>query len=220
MKKSRTSPPSHLLWDWNGTLLDDVAASFNAINSLLADHGMPLVTRADYLAHFGFPVRDYYLHLGFPQNLSQSQWQSLAHDYHQHFNAGPQAPFPDARAGLERCRDAGLPQSVLSALYQPMLTEALDAHGFSPFFTRIRGAADLNGGSKLDSGRLLLADLALPPGDLLLIGDTLHDAHVARELGIPCILVSRGHCNPARLATANVPVFPSVTHALDYVLAT
>jgi phosphoglycolate phosphatase len=214
MKTSPASTLKHLLWDWNGTLLNDVDASFNAINRLLAEHRLPGVTRADYLAHFGFPVRDYYHHIGFSPGLSPSQWQSIANAYHDHFNAGPQALFPDALAALQRVQSAGFPQSVLSALYHPMLMRDMARHNVAGFFTHTRGAADINGGSKLETGRQLLHDLALPPDAFLLIGDTLHDAHVARELGVQCVLVSRGHCNPQRLASANVPVFPSLTHAV------
>ncbi|MCL1888850.1 MAG: HAD family hydrolase, partial [Kiritimatiellaeota bacterium] len=152
----------HIIWDWNGTLLDDTAASVNAINRLLAEHRLPPTTREDYLAHFGFPVRDYYTLLGFPPDLAPDTWQTLAQTYHDYFNAEPQGLFPDTRAALQRCADAGLSQSVLSALHQPLLLEALARHGLASFFKHIRGVDDLHGASKLGQGRKLLRDLALP----------------------------------------------------------
>ena len=210
----------HLIWDWNGTLLDDLAASLNAINRLLADHNLPSTTREDYLAHFGFPVRDYYTHLGFPQQLAPDEWQRVAQTYHDYFNADPsQKLFPDARESLQRCADKNFPQSILSALHQPLLTAALREHNLAQFFKHARGVGDLHGSSKLLQGRALLSDLALPPEKILLIGDTLHDAHVARELNTRCILTTRGHQSPSRLATANVPVFATLADAVDWIFS-
>ena len=48
---------SHVLWDFNGTLLDDVGIGMEAINALLAPRGLPtLKTRAEYHRHFQFPI--------------------------------------------------------------------------------------------------------------------------------------------------------------------
>jgi len=208
----------HIIWDWNGTLLDDVSASLNALNRLLAEHNLPPATREDYLAHFGFPVRDYYTHIGFPADLAPDAWQTLAQNYHDYFNADPsQKLFPDARASLQRCADAQLPQSILSALHQPLLNEAMDTHNLASFFTRVHGVGDLHGSSKLQQGRALLRDLALPSQNILLIGDTLHDAHVAAELGLRCVLVTRGHQHASRLLAAGVPCFPDLATAMDWI---
>ena len=46
-----------IIWDWNGTLLDDVDAAVGALNRMLAKHRLPPVTRTFYRANFGFPVR-------------------------------------------------------------------------------------------------------------------------------------------------------------------
>ncbi|MCL1888444.1 MAG: HAD family hydrolase [Kiritimatiellaeota bacterium] len=210
--------PRHIIWDWNGTLLDDVDSSFNAVNRLLSKHRLPPATRGDYLAHFGFPVRDYYLHLGFPPDLAESQWEAMERDYHAYLDDTPPALFSDVRGTLERCRAAGIPQSVLSALHHPLLMRALEENDLAQYFDHIRGMGDLHGASKLELGRQLLADIALPPDALLLVGDTLHDAHVARELGVPCVLAARGHQSAARLATAGAPVFSNLADLMDAVV--
>jgi phosphoglycolate phosphatase len=50
----------HVIWDWNGTLPDDVAFSIQVMNGLLAQHRLPLLDRARYLDIFDFPVRTSY----------------------------------------------------------------------------------------------------------------------------------------------------------------
>ena len=54
----------HIVWDWNGTLLDDVDAGIGALNRMLADRGLPAITRDFYRARFRFPVRPLYFEIG------------------------------------------------------------------------------------------------------------------------------------------------------------
>ena len=56
--------------------------------------------------------------------------------------------------------------------------------------------------SKTELGRAWVAELGIPAGDILLIGDTLHDLEVARELGVDCVLVAAGHHPADRLRRA------------------
>ena len=52
--------PELILWDWNGTLLDDVELCVDALNRLLAGFGYP--QRYDherYRAIFGFPIEEF-----------------------------------------------------------------------------------------------------------------------------------------------------------------
>ena len=58
----------HIVWDWNGTLLNDNWLAIKAINILLKRYNLPLITLEQYLAVFTFPVIDYYKELGFDFN--------------------------------------------------------------------------------------------------------------------------------------------------------
>ena len=61
MKKKYT----HILWDWNGTLLDDMWLCVDVINVLLKKYNKPVLSLIDYQKHFDFPVKDYYERIGF-----------------------------------------------------------------------------------------------------------------------------------------------------------
>lgn len=51
----------YILWDWNGTLLDDVQIALDTNNEIFPQFGLPpLGTLEDYLRVFDFPIRDYY----------------------------------------------------------------------------------------------------------------------------------------------------------------
>ena len=55
----------HIVWDWNGTLLDDLWLSIKAINIVLKRHNLPQVNAKKYLNLFIFPVIEYYKKLGY-----------------------------------------------------------------------------------------------------------------------------------------------------------
>ena len=201
-----------LIWDWNGTLLDDVAAAVGALNRMLVKRGARPITIEHYRRRFGFPVRPFYAELGV--DLAKWDWDEICEDFHSFVLEEPQAVRPDARAALELAASLGFRQSILSALRQDKLEAALAANGFLDFFDRIFGVDNLDGASKLDRGRELMASLGPAADTPVFIGDTLHDAEVARELGGRCVLVSCGHQMPDRLAAAGCPVAATLADAV------
>jgi len=201
-----------LIWDWNGTLLDDVAAAVGALNRMLVKRGARPITLEHYRRRFRFPVRPFYAELGV--DLAKWDWDEICEDFHNFVLEEPQAVRPDARAALERAASLGFRQSILSALRQDKLEAALTANGFRGFFDRIFGVDNLDGASKLDRGRELMASLGPAAVAPVFIGDTLHDVEVARELGGRCVLVSCGHQMPDRLAVAGCPVAATLADAV------
>ena len=204
----------HVFWDWNGTLLDDAHVCVAAIDRLLAVRGLPPIGGvAAYRSLFVFPVFDYYRALGF--DVDHEDWDALAREFHAALREVDDSRLrPDAPAALRAVRALGLPQSILSLCEQSLLERKLRECGVRDCFDRVQGVDNLDGASKLEAGRRLAADLALPPEEILMVGDTLHDREVARELGCRCILVSCGHQSPERLAAAGCPVYPTLAAAV------
>ena len=199
----------HIIWDWNGTLLDDTLACVNAINTLLSRRGLAGIDMVRYREVFGFPVADFYRRISFP--LEREDWDSLAREFHSLFLAEPSVRLhDDARETLERLRRRGLAQSVLSASEQGILDRLIEGFGIRAYFAEVFGVDNCHGVSKMALGVALLRKIGLPPGQVLLVGDTLHDAEVARVLGVRCVLVAQGHQSAARLAQAGVPVYGSL----------
>lgn len=198
-------PYRQIVWDWNGTLLDDVQASVNAINVLLMERRLPTIDQASYRDIFGFPVRNFYLALGF--HLERENWDALARQYHDLYLADPSIRlWPEAIPVLRTCHAAGLGMSILSAAEQSILDRMLEDAGISAWFARIHGVDNLNGHSKLDIGRAFMSSLDCPRSHVLFVGDTLHDHEVAMALGCACVLVSHGHQSQTRLIQSGCPV--------------
>lgn len=202
----------HLIWDWNGTLLDDVAAAVGALNRMLTKRGAKPITIDHYRRRFSFPVRPFYAELGV--DLDRWDWNEICEDFHRFVAAEPQTVRGESRAALELAARRGFRQSILSALRQDLLERALAANRLTAFFDQVFGVDNLDGASKLQRGHELMAALGPAAGAPVFIGDTLHDAEVARALGARCILVSCGHQMPARLAEAGFPVVRSLMDAV------
>jgi phosphoglycolate phosphatase len=192
----------HVIWDWNGTLIDDVQLCVDINNQLLADRITP-IHKEHVRENFAFPVRTYYEKLGL--ELSDDCYASLMKAYNEQYQAHfLNSSLHDAvYETLEKIYNKGIPQSILSAHKHDLLLTEVAHHKVSHFFQHIVGLKDDQGTSKVESGKKHLETLGLKPQEVVLIGDTLHDLEVAQTLGVYCILVSHGYYAPERLRQAH-----------------
>ena len=205
-----------ILWDWNGTLLNDVQYAIDVRNRVFPDFGLPTITRSEYYEQFTFPVRTYYERAGVTDEIFDAVAHGWMAEYCRGFATVPL--YEDTRATLGRFQEAGLSQSVLSATQRDMLAEQLNQFGLLPFFDHVLGLSDIYAKSKIAVGQAYLKESAIPAENTLLIGDSLHDAEVAQALGIRCLLVTRGHQTAQKLAQAGVPLAPTLAEAARRVL--
>ena len=197
----------HIVWDWNGTLLDDNWLSIKAINILLEKYNLPKVDKERYLKLFSFPVIDYYKKLGFdfdktPFNIVGTKFikEYTKRMYKLKMQDG-------ALETLKYLKVSGVSQSLLSAAKQQMLDNLMKFHNIEDYFIRVTGLSDHYANSKLVAGKAWVDELNLNPKEVLLIGDTLHDAEVADEIGTQCALISQGHATYERLLGSGENVF-------------
>ena len=197
---------SHIIWDWNGTLLDDTQACVNSINVLLAKRGVPTLDLPRYRELFGFPVIDFYRRINFP--LASENWIAVAREFHDVFLADTTFKLQSAAIEtLQQIQAKEIQQSVLSASEQSILDGMLVTYGIRDFFTHVCGVNNLFGDSKIEIGHKLLTQLTIPSDDVVIVGDTLHDVEVAQALGVSCVLIAQGHQSRKRLEQAGVQVF-------------
>ena len=75
----------HIIWDWNGTLLDDTQLCVEVLNELLLLRGKSAITEDDYRQNFNFPVINFYKYLGF--DTSADSFASISHEFIQTYEA-------------------------------------------------------------------------------------------------------------------------------------
>jgi phosphoglycolate phosphatase len=195
-----------VIWDFNGTLVDDTALAVRSINAQLSRRGLPLLTVNSYRAVFGFPMEEYYQRLGF--DLEVETLEGLADEFHETYLPGlPECSLHEGVAELlETMRRAGLSQFVLSAMEQGVLRAAIKRLEIDRYFTGVYGLGNRLADSKVARGKELIQDFGLRGAETLLIGDTDHDAEVAQVLRISVALVAMGHQSAERLRALGCPV--------------
>jgi phosphoglycolate phosphatase len=181
----------HIIWDWNGTIINDVSLCVNIMNNLLPAHNLPTITEEMYKQKFTFPVFKYYESLGF----SKDQFAAVSIQFIQAYNNNQRncEIVPGLSALFTKNQAAGLKQSVLSASKQESLKEIITHFNLNQYFEHIAGLSDIYAAGKIDLGKGLMKNLAAVPQEVLMIGDTYHDLEVANALGIDHVLVSHGH---------------------------
>lgn len=206
---------SCVIWDWNGTLLNDVIYGVEIMNRMLSRRGLSTINLDTYREIFGFPVKDYYSNLGF--NV-KDEWEIVANefirDYHEIM---PQMSlFPEVKNTLEFARKLGLRQSILSAMEHETLNRQVADLGIREYFDFVEGISDHYAGGKTGIADNLTKNLGIPSQQLIFIGDTLHDADVARHIGCDCVLVANGHQSITKLGASGMPVVPSMSELYPY----
>ncbi|MDD4603232.1 MAG: HAD family hydrolase [Bacteroidales bacterium] len=201
---------THLIWDWNGTLLDDVWLCVDVMNGMLKEYGLPLRTVEEYQQVFDFPVKDYYEKLGY--DFNQVPFDVVGMDYIRRYNLRYKefSLFPEVPAVLSFFKSKGYTQYILSAREHNELISETKSLGVFGYFEDICGLDDHYAHGKSETGLLLISKIKAPKENILFIGDTRHDAEVAGELGIDCVLVTNGHHSKARLNKLGVPMVPTL----------
>jgi phosphoglycolate phosphatase len=204
-----------VLWDWNGTLLDDMDVCIDSINVLLGKRKLPLLNREKYRSVFTFPVKDYYRLVGF--DFEKEDYEPVAmgfiHEYRKRIVDCKL--FPDVKHALNEIQSLGYKQYIVSAMEQSFLLETIERAGIKHYFNGIAGITDHLANGKAGMAEAFLNSQNINPEDTWLLGDTLHDSEVATQLGLNCILVADGHQSADRLMLSGCKVVSNIGHALD-----
>lgn len=203
--------PSLLIWDWNGTLLDDVVLCNQCLNDLLEANGYAQrYDAAAYKEIFGFPIQEYYCRAGF--DFDRHPYEGLAEHYMaQYLPAAEHCGLcPGAYNALAWAKETGIRQVILSASQLPILRRQVEERSLSGFFDELLGQSDIYARGKKETGLAYLKESGIDPASAVLVGDTLHDFEVASAMGVGCVLCAAGHQSRARLETAGVPVIDTL----------
>ena len=202
MKKIRT-----IVWDWNGTLLNDLAVSYETINRVLSANGYPLLADiSTYRANFCFPIIQYYRNVGF--DFARTPFEVVAQQFMDWYHPAAEscALQQGAVQALQQLQNAGVTQVLLSASLQSNLEMQLARYPIRPYFERLLGIGDIYAESKLQLARSFVASCNTPADQILFVGDSVHDYEVAASCGCGAVLFTGGHQPRSLLAATGSPV--------------
>ena len=209
----------NIVWDWNGTIVDDSWLFVEIMNIFLKKHGLPQTSIQDYRKSFVFPIKKYWASLGFV--LNSNEFENINSKFinlykTQMFRASLHSKITCV---LNSLKQEGFVQILLSASEKSLLQKGLSFYKLDDFFHSFWGVNNFNATGKTQLSQNLLLKTKIQPSETLLIGDTLYDLEVANACGFECLLVSYGHFNQCRLNQKHSKVVNSPAEVLNFVLS-
>lgn len=183
---------SIVVWDWNGTLLNDVALNHEILNGMMERRGLARIDLERYRALFRMPIIELYRDLGF--TFEDETFEETAKEYFGEYRRlFPQMPLSDgAVEALIAVRGKGLRQYIVSAMNEPDLVSQVREKGIAEFFDGLAGLDNVHAVSKKRRALDFISGFD-PKPDILFIGDMDHDQEVAEAIGARCLLYAKGH---------------------------
>ncbi len=181
---------THVVWDWNGTLFDDIDFSIECVNSLLKKYGLNTLTREKYYEVFGFPISDYYKRVGF--DFNKTPYDVLAKEYMDKYMPGSYfCPLREgAQAAIDKLNSMGCKNIVLSASKKDYLLSQMKHTGIKNI-DAVYGIGNIHAAGKQELASRVRKEYK--DAKMLFIGDTPHDMLAAKAANADWVFVSGGH---------------------------
>lgn len=184
---------NNIIFDWSGTLVDDLGPVLEATNAVLGRYGVPALDREGFRRRFRLPYRDFYAEV-----LPGVPLEELEAHFRVAFAAAatPVTVLPHARDKLEWCAAAGIRAFVLTSMDAAAFHEQLARFGFGRYFeATYAGVLD-----KREVIHEILRTHGLDRDDTVFVGDMTHDIETARYGGIASVAVLTGYQHSEVLA--------------------
>lgn len=209
----------NVVWDWNGTLLNDVDLCVEAINHLLKGEGIePFKNKEAYQRIFQFPIIAYYEKAGF--DFQKTPFEDLANRYMDYYQ--PKSLLCPLQEGsnevLDALKEAGCKQYLLSASKLDFLHVQVDQYHIEHYFESLLGLDNIHAYSKKELAKEFIEKSPISKDEFIFIGDSVHDDEVAKYAGCSCILIANGHEHKEKLLRCGSRVVDSIHDVVDIIL--
>lgn len=208
----------YIVWDWNGTLLDDVDVCLESINIVLERYKLPkLKSVKEYRENFCFPIINYYKAIGF--DFTKYSFKTVGKEFIDIYTklSSKCNLHNDALETLILLRNRNFNQIILSASQQTNLLNQVNQYNIQHYFKNILGIKDIYANSKLDIAKNWISSFKIDNTNVLFVGDTIHDSEVAKSLKCDCILCSQGHQDYNTLIESGNKVFKDLNTIYRYI---
>ena len=182
----------NILWDWNGTLIDDAVTSLNCVNDMLSEMNKPLISLEQYYTYVETPIIGFYRHILTDDELD---FPVISKSFHESYSNRIKETFlsDNAENVLKTLKQNGAKQYIITATKEDSARNLAFQYGVGEYFDGIFGADNTLAESKVERALKFFKENNIDSRDTIFIGDTLHDLETANALGVDCILVTFGH---------------------------
>lgn len=207
----------NILWDWNGTLIDDAVTSLNCVNDMLSEMNKPLITLDQYYTYVETPIIGFYRHILTEDELDFPTISKSFHDsYNRRINETSLAK--NAIKVLKTLKENGAKQYIITATKEESAKKLTKEYNVSEYFDGIFGADNTLAESKVERALTFFKNNNINPTDTVFIGDSLHDLETANALGVDCILVTFGHQGKAIIESSGTVTADNLIDVLDIIM--
>lgn len=183
---------SLVVFDWDGTMVDSTRAITDSIRQAAEDLGLPVPSRERARHVIGLGLLEA-IHYAVP-TIAREQLPAFVERYRHHYlqEDALLKPFDGIPELLRELEDAGVMLAIATGKSRAGLDRALERTGWKRHFITTRTADE--GAPKPDPWMLddICAELATPPENAVMIGDTTHDLGMAQRAGAPAVAVTYG----------------------------
>ena len=182
-----------VLWDWNGTLVDDSSLCVDILNELLDEYGKKNISLKFYRANFSFPVVNFYRKISLP--YSGNEFEEISKKFISRYRERwVKCPLqPNTLDILDHVKSLNIEQAILSAGNQYDVEKFVKYYGLNSYFERILGTDNIKAEGKVELAMRFFLNPDYRAEEMLIIGDTLHDLDIGNKIGCETILSSMGH---------------------------
>lgn len=207
----------YIIWDFNGTLLNDVQLCFDLLNKMLSKRNIPTVSMERYKEIFRFPVSEYYKLAGF--DFDKEPFAVTAVEFIDDYQPMSMdcSLYKGTKEVLDKLNKMGVKQLILSASEINNLKEQTKHFGLDEYMIDILGTDTIHAISKKEIAKNWIKERKLNPKRILFIGDTNHDFEVATYIGVDCALIANGHQNKERLLNVCENVLDDISEVVKYI---
>ena len=206
----------YIIWDWNGTLLNDIGASLASVNDMLAARGREPIDIVYYKECISVPIIGFYEKVFDMEKEDYSQIIKQYNEGYLHYLKDVGLTDGTIEA-LEYFKQNGAKQVVVSSSNNEQVLQNVKKYGILDYFDEILGSGDYFAGSKIERAKAYLYRNNARSSEILVIGDLEHDAEMADTLGADCILLTSGHEHPERLKNTKKPLADTLFQVLNMV---
>lgn len=202
---------THFVWDWNGTLLDDVEVAVDCVNDMLDSLGIKRTCLDEYYEYMDIPLQKYYAHF---VDFDKYPYERCTEDFQRNYarRINDTEIFGDAVEVLDELKRRNAVQYIVSSFEETRLKEHVSRLGLNGYFSGISGACDFLAGEKHERAAGLLD--GVDKKRVLFIGDTAADYYAARFVGCDCVLFCKGHQPKRILRQFGCPVIDNLRQVL------
>lgn len=198
----------YIIWDWNGTIIDDVGIALDAVNDMLREQDRPEITLEEYRKAMDTPILRFYEKF-FDMDVTDFGWIAECFQSYYETHKDQLRLHEGVEELLESCRQRGCHQVILSSSATRIIQFYAALFGVADYFEAVLGADDLLAAGKIERAVEYFEQNKIPKEETVMIGDSVHDFEVSQTLGIDCILMSGGHQDLQSLQACGCPVITS-----------